>query len=110
MIPTNKFTKAKQYIKAIARPLDIALFEFEFNDGSPHKVLKILKGYQNEDGGFGKALESDLRMKESSVLATTVALQYINKLNLSTPDKMVTRSASSLSVVKKHNAIQKGSR
>ncbi len=96
MPPTNKFAKARQYIRTKARPLDIALFEFEFNDGSPHKVLKILKGYQNEDGGFGKALESDLRMKESSVLATTVALQYINKLNLSTPDKMVERAISYL--------------
>jgi hypothetical protein len=88
----NKFTKAKQYIKTKARPLDRALFEYEFNDGSPQKVLDILRTYQNEDGGFGKALESDLRMKESSILATTVALQYVSKLSLSTVDKMVERA------------------
>ena len=96
MSPTNKFAKARQYIITKARPLDIALFEFEFNDGSPQNVLKILKTYQNEDEGFGKALESDLRMVESSVLASTVALQYINILNLSTPDKIVERAISYL--------------
>lgn len=96
MAPTNKFAKARQYIRTKARPLDIALFKFEFNEGSSQQVLEILKTYQNEDGGFGKALESDLRMKESSVLATTVALQYINVLHLSTPDKMVEKAISYL--------------
>ena len=96
MVLTNKFTKAKQYVMNNARPLDIALFEFEFNGGSHQKVLEILQSYQNDDGGFGKALESDLRLKESSVLATTVALQYLNELNLSTPDKMVERALSYL--------------
>ena len=74
----DKLAKAKQYITTNARPLDKALFEFEFNNGSPQTVLDILKTYQNDDGGFGNALESDLRMNESSVLATTVALQYVN--------------------------------
>ncbi|MHA2287773.1 MAG: hypothetical protein ACXABG_03195 [Promethearchaeota archaeon] len=92
MVSTNKFTKAKQYIRTNARPLDIALFEYEFNGGSPQRVLDILKTYQNDDGGFGKALESDLRMKDSSILATTVALQYVNNLNLSKINKMVERA------------------
>ena len=35
----DKIIQAKQYIKANARILDRALFEFEFNNGSPQKVL-----------------------------------------------------------------------
>lgn len=85
----DKISKAKHYIETNARKLDRALFEFEFNYGSPQKVLDILKTYQNKDGGFGKALEPDIRMNESSVLATTVALQYVNELNISKPDKMI---------------------
>lgn len=96
MPPKDNFNKAKDYIKSNARPIDRALFEFEFNNGSPQTVLDILKTYQNDDGGFGKALEPDFRTKSSSVLATTVALQYINELNLSTQGEMVNRAISFL--------------
>lgn len=102
MFLKDKFTKAKQYIKTNARLLDKALFEFEFNDGSPQTVLDILVTYQNDDGGFGKALEPDLRMNESSVLATTVALQYVNELNLSKPDEMIERAIKYLIKEKQH--------
>ncbi len=98
----DKLTKAKQYITTNARPLDKALFEFEFNNGSPQTVLGILKTYQNDDGGFGNALESDLRMNESSVLATTVGLQYVNELNLTTVGKMVERAILYLIKEKRH--------
>lgn len=85
-------SKAKQYIETNARPLDRALFDFEFNDGSSQAVLDILKTYQNEEGGFGQALEPDYRIKKSSVLATTVGLQYVNELNLSNPNEMIERA------------------
>ncbi len=92
VLSKDQFAKAKQYIEINARPLDKALFKFEFNNGSPQAVLDILKTYQNEDGGFGKGLEPDLRIRESSVLATTVALQYVNELKLSKPNEMIERA------------------
>jgi hypothetical protein len=91
MISKDKLAKAKQYIKINARPLDQALFRFEFNEGSPEPVLNILKTYQNKEGGFGHALEPDFRVKNSSILATTVALQYVNELNLKNSMEMVER-------------------
>jgi len=91
VLSKDNFVKAEGYIETNARPLDKALYEFEFKNGSPQAVLEILNPYQNEDGGFGKALEPDFRIKESSVLATTLALQYVNELNLSKPIEMIER-------------------
>ncbi|MFW9914087.1 MAG: hypothetical protein ACFFGZ_00630 [Candidatus Thorarchaeota archaeon] len=92
MLSKNQFAEAKQYIENNARLLDKALFRFEFHHGSPQAVIDILKTYQNKDGGFGKGLEPDLRITESSVLATTVALQYMNELSLSEPNTMIERA------------------
>ncbi len=50
------------------------------------EVLAALREYQNADKGFGNALEPDLRCKESSALATTVALQYLSRIT--TDDKL----------------------
>jgi hypothetical protein len=107
MTSKDKFNKAKAYIKSNARPLDRALYEFEFNNSSPQTVLDILRNYQNDDGGFGRALEPDFRTDSSSVLATTVALQYINELNLSTHDRMINRAISFL--VKETRYFKEGS-
>ncbi|WP_054958471.1 hypothetical protein [Paenibacillus dakarensis] len=72
------FNKAREFIKSKARPLEKALFEYEFETGSFQSVIDALLQYQNNDGGFGNALEPDLRCPESSVLATTVALQILD--------------------------------
>ena len=40
-------------------------------------VLAALQHYQNSDGGFGHGLEADLRTRNSSVIATTVAMQIL---------------------------------
>lgn len=92
MLTKDQFNKTKIYIKTNARPLDKALFEFEFNNGSSKTVLEELKTYQNDDGGFGNALEPDIRIKESSIIATTVALQYVNELNLSKTNEMIKKA------------------
>ena len=92
MISQFKFRKAKQYIKSYARPLDRALYDFEFNNGTPQAVIDALKTYQNKDGGFGQALEPDYRSPKSSVLATTVAMQYLSEINLAKPIKMIEKA------------------
>lgn len=42
-----------------ARPLDLARWRFHFEGGGAAPVLEALSAYQNEDGGFGHALEAD---------------------------------------------------
>jgi hypothetical protein len=48
-----------------------------------------LSDYQNRDGGFGKALEPDMRMQESSVIATKFALQILVDIQAPSREKLV---------------------
>lgn len=45
--------KAQEFIYRNARPLDLARWNYLFENGDKENVLKILSSYQNEDGGFG---------------------------------------------------------
>lgn len=71
----------KPYLKAHARKLDLYLYEHLFEGSSPEPVINELASYQHPDGGFGHALEADLRLPTSSVIATTVAFQYLAQLD-----------------------------
>ena len=62
----TSFQKARSFIFEHGRILDQRLFEFHFEGRSNEAVLLALKKYQNKDGGFGKALEPDLRSPLSS--------------------------------------------
>jgi hypothetical protein len=57
------------------------LFRYRFEDGDAAPIYAELGTYQNADGGFGRALEPDLRTALSSVLATTTALQVLRMLH-----------------------------
>ncbi len=83
------FEKAKTFILEQARPLEAALFTYHFEDGDATDVLTELVRYQNEDGGFGHALEPDFRYTGSSVLATSVALQTLRQLGASAAEPLV---------------------
>lgn len=63
-----------------ARPLDRALWRFHFEGGPAEDVWVELGRFRNDDRGFGHALEPDLRAPESSVLATTYALDVAVQL------------------------------
>lgn len=67
-------------LKKEARALEIEHFNCMFKGASPEKYIDSLKMYQREDGGFGNAIEPDLRLPHSSSMATSVGLRYLNKL------------------------------
>ena len=73
------FTRARAFIYEFARPLERATFAHEFEDGSVDAIFETLAFFQNTDGGFGNAMEPDLRLPDSSVLATTVGLQVLRE-------------------------------
>jgi len=78
---TNQlFERAKTYIFEQGRALDQALFTHHFSDGSADDVLTELAAFQNEDGGFGHALEPDIRTPASSVIATAHAFAIFREL------------------------------
>lgn len=79
--PTLAAADSEAFVRAHARPLDVALFDFWFRGGPGGAVEAALVHFQNADGGFGNALEPDFRLPASSVMATTVALQHLRKID-----------------------------
>ena len=77
MLAYEAFEASRQFIETTARPLEIARFRHAFTGGSVEAVFDALRRYQNSDGGFGHALEPDLRASESSALCTSIAFQVL---------------------------------
>jgi hypothetical protein len=81
-ISDQRFNQAKKYLLSEARPLEKVNFELEFGGGSVDGVLSQLKKFQNPDGGFGQALEPDLRTPTSSALCTEMGLRYLAEMHI----------------------------
>ena len=77
------FEKARAFVHEQARPLERCLFSYYFREGSAEDVFAELAKYQNSDGGFGNALEPDVRLPDSSAIATTIGLQILRELKAS---------------------------
>lgn len=69
-----KVNAAKQFILHNARPLDLAVYKYFFEDGPKQRVIEELSKFQNEDGGFGNGLEPDYLNPNSSPIATNDAI------------------------------------
>lgn len=76
------YNQARNFIYKNARPLDIARWKYLFEGGSKEDVLTALAVYQNDDGGFGHALEPDCWNPDSSPIQTWVATEIINEIGL----------------------------
>ena len=74
--------KARSFIYKNARPLDLARWNYLFENGDREEVIKYLTSYQNEDGGFANALEPDCWNKKSTPLQTWVATRIIKEIGL----------------------------
>ena len=72
------FERAEEFIWKNARLLERRLFEFHFRSGSSRAVLSALRAYQNKDGGFGNALEPDIRCPDSQPVPTQHALEIMD--------------------------------
>lgn len=79
---TTTFEKARRFVYQNARPLDLARWQFHFENGSREAVLRALSFYQNEDGGFGSGLEADLLNPNSTPIATWAATDILNEIGL----------------------------
>ena len=89
----GSFEKAKNWIKENGRPLEKARLEFTFGDADVEKVIDALKTFQNKDGGFGNAMEPDLRTPISSILGTSLAFQVLRSLKNEDVDLNIAESA-----------------
>ncbi len=82
---------ANSWLTKHGRSIDIALVQCE-KSNITQPVVRALAVYTNSDGGFGQALEPDVRLKESSVLATTVALQILSRCD-QPPSNLLVKNA-----------------
>lgn len=76
------YNQARSFVYKNARPLDLARWKFLFEGGCKEDVLTALAAYQNDDGGFGHALEPDCWNPDSSPIQTWVATEIINEIGL----------------------------
>ncbi|GAA2732802.1 hypothetical protein [Streptomyces nogalater] len=70
--------RAEQFVWLTARVLEQRLFAYHFLHGCPEAVDTALDAYRNEDGGYGHALEPDLRGPVSQPLHIARALRVLD--------------------------------
>lgn len=76
-------------ILSYARPLEKARIQHLLFDGSSELVIQELLQFQNEDGGFGHALEPDLWNPNSSPIQTWVATEIIKGLKMNPVEPII---------------------
>lgn len=76
------YNQARNFVYKNARPLGFARWKYLFEGGSKEDVLTALAAYQNDDGGFGHALEPDCWNPDSSPIQTWVATEIIHEIGL----------------------------
>ena len=70
--------RGRDFIRRNARVLEQRLFSALFESVSPKGVVEALRGYRNDDGGFGHGLEPDKRCPDSQPLDVLFALETMD--------------------------------
>ncbi|MFE5076495.1 hypothetical protein [Streptomyces halstedii] len=76
----HSLARAEQFIWLTARVLEQRRFAHLFLDGSADAVETALTAYLNEDGGYGHALEPDLRGPVSQPMHTAHGLSVLDSI------------------------------
>jgi hypothetical protein len=74
----NTFAAGRDFIYREGRLLEQRLLATLFEGASPNGMLDALRGYRNDDGGFGHGLEPDVRCPDSQALDVEIALQTMD--------------------------------
>lgn len=72
---------AIKFVLQNARPLELAIYKYFFENGSNRTVIDELLKFQNSDGGFGNSLEPDFFNPNSSPIATNDAIITLYRVN-----------------------------
>lgn len=75
------FNQLNSFMNTEARTLEKAIFNYYFNDASIDNILDSLESFQNSDGGFGRGIEPDFQLIQSSPMATSIGLRYLSKID-----------------------------
>lgn len=80
VVTWDSFRAAEGFIERSARLIDRHRFAFHFQNGRTGPVRSALAAYRNLDGGYGHALDPDLRGHGSQPAAVEIALRYLDEL------------------------------
>ncbi|MCX5386077.1 hypothetical protein [Streptomyces sp. NBC_00083] len=78
--PDSATARAEHFIWLTARVLEQRRFAFHFLGGDADAVERALGAYEGDDGGYGHALEPDLRGPVSQPLHTAHALRVLDSV------------------------------
>lgn len=76
---TPDLSSATAFLTTHARPLDRRRFELLRGTGTPASVVTALDAYRNGDGGYGWALEPDLRSALSQPVGALLAFEVFEE-------------------------------
>ena len=79
-LTTEAFSDVCSWIYRNARQIELVKWQYEFENRSREAVFSALSYYQNEDGGFGNALEPDSWNPNSSPYTTLKAIEKLKEL------------------------------
>ena len=71
---------ARAFLHANARVLERRRFDHLFDDGPRDPVLDALRAYRNDDGGFGHAIEPDMRAPTSQPVGIHTVLEILHEV------------------------------
>ncbi|GGK75873.1 hypothetical protein Ppa06_32240 [Planomonospora parontospora subsp. parontospora] len=97
-LTNDALAAARRYLLLNARLIDRLRCERLLDGGPVDRALAVLRSYQNADGGFGNALEPDLRGPESQPEPVEVAFWILDELD-AFDDPMVIRACDHLLTV-----------
>jgi hypothetical protein len=80
LIALNKLTEIKYWMHRNAREVELSLWNYFFENGSRRDVADALSWYQNEDGGFGYALDADNWNPDSNPYQTSMAIRILRNI------------------------------
>lgn len=75
------FQQIKEWIYRNARALDLALFQYHFENGSKDNVLTALSYYQNSDGGFGNTIDPDNWNPNSTPYNAQIVIKMLRQID-----------------------------
>jgi hypothetical protein len=81
----ERFAAGREFLLREGRLVERRLFAVYFEGAPGEGVIGVLRGYLNDDGGFGHGLEPDIRCPASLPIFTEVALQRMAAARVTDP-------------------------
>src|SRR3990172_9513003 len=85
------YHNVRTWIFRNARPIDLARWQYHFENGIGETVLSPLAAYQNADGCFGHALEADIWNPNSTPIQTWVATEILREIGFTDKEHSVVK-------------------